>query len=673
MAVETGGQAQHRRDIDGLRAIAVLAIVAYHAVPGWVRGGFVGVDVFFVISGFLITGIIARGRDEGRFSYRGFYLRRARRIVPAYLVALAATAAAALAILLPQALAPVGWALSASGLFLTNVLGLFSFGYFAPGSQTNPLLHLWSLGVEEQFYLVWPLLVALLSIGVLRRARAGVAVVLMLALLALAQVLVAGGRETFAFFMLPTRAWEFLMGGVLALGLAPPPRGPAAANLAGGLGLALILGSVALLSDTAPFPGLTALPACLGTALVIWSGLSARPAATGVLESRPVVGIGLISYSFYLWHWPVLVLARAALQRDLAPAEALGLAAVSAGLAWLSWRFVEQPWRGRPMPQAPGRALALTLSPLLLFVALGGLILATGGLPQRLSPAVRRAAAFAGTDINPRRVECFTQIKGVAPVGCRYGAAPNATDYDVLVWGDSHADAITPGVVAWAQAKGWSVREATHGGCPPLVDARTTRVRFGALPGCAESNRQALAEIAQDPKLKLIVLSARWPIYNGDAPKYDPHNPPIRMFDAGAAGDRIYPLDEALRRTLATLAATGTKAQILLVGPVPELTFSPPDCIAMARHLGGAEQRCWDAPARLPMIRARAAEAEIAAALARAPEVKPVYPAQRLCARQTCVTVLQRKILYFDADHLSATGARMLVPGWLDDALAGRP
>ena len=179
--------AGHRRDIDGLRAVAVLAIVAYHAFPQWVPGGFVGVDVFFVISGFLITGIIARERDEGRFSYLAFYLRRARRIVPAYVVVLAAIAALSCWLLLPNRLTWVGGPLAASGLFLTNVAFTTAYGYFTPGAQQNPLLHLWSLGVEEQFYLVWPLLLAALSLKALRQARVAIAVVGLTVSLAAAQ------------------------------------------------------------------------------------------------------------------------------------------------------------------------------------------------------------------------------------------------------------------------------------------------------------------------------------------------------------------------------------------------------------------------------------------------------------------------------------------------------
>jgi hypothetical protein len=176
-------------------------------------------------------------------------------------------------------------------------------------------------------------------------------------------------------------------------------------------------------------------------------------------------------------------------------------------------------------------------------------------------------------------------------------------------------------------------------------------------------------EIAANPKLKLIVLAARWPLYNGDLPYYDTGNPPHRMLDARAPGGRVYPLDEALTRTLAAIAASGTKAQVLVMGPVPELISSPSYCVAMARHLGRSEWPCWDAPAALPLARARPAEAKIAAALSARPDVKVFYPARRLCTEKTCVTVLKHRLIYFDDDHLSASGARMLVPGWLDAAL----
>jgi peptidoglycan/LPS O-acetylase OafA/YrhL len=659
----------HRQDIDGLRAVAVLAIVAYHAFPRAIPGGFVGVDVFFVISGFLITGIIARARDEGRFSYLGFYLRRARRIVPAYLVVLAAIAALALWLELPQVLTWNGATLGVAALFVANLGFLRGYGYFTPGLQQNPLLHLWSLGVEEQFYLVWPLLLALLSLAALRRFRLLAAVILLILSLAAAEWLVSHNGSVWSFFLFPTRAWEFLAGGLLALGATAGPRGPVPANAAGGLGLALIAGSVALLNDSSPFPGLSAVPACLGAALVLWSGTGREPAATGVLRSAPAVCVGLVSYSLYLWHWPALIFAREYAQRDLKPLEIVAALAVSGGLAVATWRLVEQPWRSRPAAR-PGRSLALTLSPLLIFVALGAAIFATHGLPMRLSPAALQAANIETTDINPRRNECFIALKPVPPNGCRFGAAANAKDYDVLVWGDSHADAATPGVVDWARARGWSVREAAVGGCPPLLDARVMAQKTGELQGCRASTGRAMGEIAANPKLKLIVLASRWPLYDGDRPRYAGNTSQLTMLDARAPGDRVYPLDEALTRTLDAIAATGTQARVAILGPVPELTFSPPDCVAMARHLGRAETPCWDAPAALPLIRARAAEAKIATALARRPAIGVFYPTGRLCTQTSCITELKRRLIYFDNDHLSASGSRALVPGWLEAALS---
>ena len=455
----------------------------------------------------------------------------------------------------------------------------------------------------------------------------------------------------------------------MALAPGAAPRRTAAANVAGLAGLALIVGSVALLNDATPFPGLSAVPACLGAALVLWSGIGLSPAATAVLRSPPAVGVGLISYSLYLWHWPVLIFAKEYAQRDLTPWEIAAAVTLSAALAVVTWRFVEQPWRRRPAPRR-GRALVLTLLPLLIFVALGVAMFVTHGLPQRLSPSVLQAANIENTDINPRRMECFTNGKPVAPVGCRYGAAADAKDYDVLVWGDSHADAVVPGVVDWAKPRGWSLREATHGGCPPLVDARPMQPKTGELAGCRASNQQAMAEIAANPQLKLIVLAARWPLYNGDAPHYDAGNPPMRMLDARAAAARIYPLDEALSRTLAAIAATGTKARLVVLGPVPELTFSPSECVAMARRLHRPETGCWDAPAALPLTRARPAEAQIAAALAARPEVGVFYPSRRLCTQTSCITELNRRLIYFDDDHLSASGSRALVPGWLDAAFS---
>jgi peptidoglycan/LPS O-acetylase OafA/YrhL len=658
------GPADHRRDIDGLRAVAVLAIAIHHAFPTLAPGGFVGVDIFFVISGFLITRIVAAEMAEGRFSFTRFYLRRVRRIVPAYIAVTALVTALAAWLLLPRAFQLFGGSLAASGLFLTNVWFTQGMGYFAPQALQSPLLHLWSLGVEEQFYLVWPLLLAGLAWAPLRAARPLIVVALAAASLVGAQWLIAHNGSIWAFYLFPTRVWEFVAGGLLALGYLPPPRGPVAANLAAGGGLLLIGASLGVIGEATPFPGLFAIPACFGAALTIWSGQGHAPAAAAPLRWRSMVGIGLISYSLYLWHWPLLVLGRVWLQRPLHAQEAALAVILSVILATLTWRFVEQPFRKAPR-QVSKRGLALTLSPLLLMVAAGVVLFATKGLPMRLAPAARTAAAFSGTDINPARDLCFNKARLDRP-GCRFGAAADARDYDILVWGDSHADAITPGIVAWAKARGLSVREATKGGCPPLVDVRAVAPRRGEIPGCRETTPFLLKEIAANPNLKLIVLAARWPMYADPSVVYDPDSPPITLQDARRRSTAAYPLGQALDRMLSAIAATHTRARVVIVGPVPELTFNPPDCVAQALHLGRGEAVCRDAPAALPLIRARKAEREIREALRRHPQATAIFPSDDLCTAASCLIARHGTLLYFDDDHLSASGARMLLPGWLD-------
>jgi peptidoglycan/LPS O-acetylase OafA/YrhL len=653
----------YRRDIEGLRALAVLSVIAYHAFPAIAPGGFVGVDVFLVISGFLITGIIVREREAGDFSWGRFYLRRARRILPAFVAITLAVAALAAWIELPQQLRTTGGVLGFSGLFAANIAFGQTPGYFDPVPQQSPLLHLWSLGVEEQFYLVWPALIALLWLKPLKRARLLLALLLAALSLAFAQKQLAAGANSQAFFGLAPRVWEFLAGGLLVFSVpAPAKRG--VADLASGGGLVLILGSVLLLNDRILFPGLAAIPACLGAALLIWAGQGQSPRPSAVLETAPVRAVGRVSYSLYLWHWPLLVLAREVAQRPLALYERALLIALAGGLAVLTWRFVEQPFR-RGDTVRPWRRLApFALAPVAMF-AVGAVLFFSHGLPGRLSPGAQQAAAIELTDINPERMACFGHRGPLPPTGCRFGASDTASDYDVLVWGDSHGDAVTPGVVDWARRRGWSVREATQGGCAPFTDERLPMFPPVAHD-CRATRAQVLREIAADPKLKLVVLAARWPLYRDAPPFYDINSPRISFSRLPQMND----LTSSLVATIDTIASK-TKAQVLIVGPVPELTVIPPECMALRLNLHLPDTVCWRVPADPPLARLQPAEAEIRQALAARPAARAAFPAQDLCDSQTCVSALDGRLIYFDDDHLSASGARRLVPGWMDRALAG--
>ena len=657
---------RYRPDIDGLRAVAVSLVVAYHAFPRWAPGGFIGVDLFFVISGFLITRIIADQRDERRFRFIGFYARRARRILPAYFVMTAVVAVAAAVILLPRDLQMFGGSLAASSLFLTNAWFANTVVYFEPASRNAPLLHLWSLAVEEQFYLVWPLLIAGLSLPWLRRARPVLLLALAALSLILAERLIGGGATRDAFYYLPGRAWEFLVGGLLALRALPAPASRWSADAAVVGGLLLIAGGFLMLNDASAFPGLGAVAPCAGAALILWSGLGEPPGAAALLRAGPVVGLGRVSYSFYLWHWPPLVLAGLILQQPLPPLLSAALVALALGLAILSWRFVEQPWRA-----TRGRWVHAGLAVLagVVLIGAGAAAYATHGLPGRVPPGV----VLEDTDISPMRSTCFLgwtpQVE--PPAACVYGD-PGASA-KVLVWGDSHADAVTPGVLAWTtpgkgEGKRLRVAQATRAGCPPLVGVTVLTDGRNRDPNCTRFDGKVLARLAADPSITLVILAARWPLYMNAAPPMGGYDPPMTLMSNGRKTD----LAAALDRTFAAIEASGSKAQVVVIGPIPELPISPPDCVAQAKRFGLGQGHCERAPDADTLARADPAIGAILRAMARHPGPRLVLPSRDLCAGGSCKAVEDGDILYFDTDHLSASGARRLVPGWLDKALTVR-
>ena len=392
---------------------------------------------------------------------------------------------------------------------------------------------------------------------------------------------------------------------------------------------------------------------------MIWSGSGKSPTARTWLGSAPVVGLGRISYSLYLWHWPPLVFARLIQGRAPSPPLAAALVVLAVLIAIVSWRFVEQPWRAA-RPRWAQAGLAMLASVVLLGV--GAAAFVSQGFPARMPSGL----VLEDQDINPMRAICFIgwSPQTTPPSACLLGD-PHARG-QVLVWGNSHADAVTPGVLAWAQARGLSVREATRSGCPPfsgafvLVDGRRLD------PGCLAFDRNVLA-LAKDPAVKLIVLSARWPMYMNAKPLMGGYDPPMTLMDA--ASGRSTDLAAALDETLSAIQASGSKAQVLVIGPVPELPFSPPSCAAQAVRFGLDQAHCLAAPDADTLARADPANAVIVRIAARHPAVRVILPSRALCGGSTCQTVAAGDILYFDADHLSASGARRLLPGWLSASL----
>jgi len=488
--------AAYRPDIDGLRAVAVLSVVLYHAGFSPISGGFVGVDIFFVISGYVISKSLLADLEGGRFSISGFYERRVRRIFPALFVTMILSTVAALVLLLPSYLLEFSKSLASSALFVSNFYFWKHSGYFENGANLRPLLHLWSLSVEEQFYVFAPLTLFVIHRFLQRRWALALAPVA-LASLALSVYATKVG-PTANFFLLPTRAWELLIGALLALRPPPPLRSGAGGEVLALAGAGLIVWPLLAYSPATPFPGLAALAPCAGAAALIYVGSGPSSLTTRLLSLPPFVGVGLISYSLYLAHWPLVSFFTYCNLRPPRPAEGLLIVGASIILAVLSWRFVEQPFRTRRF--APPRPVLLAggAAAMGLAAGLGGLVLAAHGLPGRFprladSPEARPPdPCFLVDDADPARwnpTTCIITHAGTAPA---------------LLWGDSFAAHYAPGVKAYAASIPYSVIEYAAAGCPPVLT-------YSAYdrPNCHRFNENALA-IIRARGVKTVVLAARW-------------------------------------------------------------------------------------------------------------------------------------------------------------------
>lgn len=647
-------EGRYRPELDGLRAVAVLAVVAYHLSPGTLAGGYLGVDVFFVLSGYLISGIVWRELEAGRFTLGRFYERRVRRIVPALVVMLAAVVAVCSTQLLSSDLEALGEGTLAAALSVSNALFSRRVDYFAARAETIPLLHTWSLAVEEQFYALHPLLLLLLH---RRRARAPA---LLLLLLGLALALSAWASWAYpgqAFYQAPFRAWELLLGGLLAVARLPEVSGRASREALAALAWALVLGSMALVGAEVrgPVPG--ALGACLGAALLIHVSRDRETWACAPLRWRPVVAVGLISYSLYLWHWPLLSVARY-VAAPVAPSTAVlaGCVAAAFVLAAASWRFVERPAR------APGRGsrrvVFASAAVVLGAPALAGVWLKLGP-PSPLGPRAERLAA-GSRDRDPRYSSALVPARAWAlrPERSDAGAPPT-----IVLWGDSHAAIYAAALEELAQPSGRAVRLFAHGrgGVPPLPGVE--RVDRGGADGAAY-HEEVLQLIESESTIDSVVIVARWSLYLlGPAPGEGGRRPLLVGHD-GVAAEPWELLSRGLGEVVARLRRAGKR--VVLVGPVPEFGVDVPRALALLAARGQAPEELVVTEEAFLARQGRVLALLDAHA---GPGVLRVNPHELLRlpgpgpARYRAMADGDAT-LYFDDDHLSLTGARFVAPAF---------
>ncbi|MFI5505855.1 acyltransferase family protein [Mycobacterium sp. NPDC051804] len=707
-----------RPDIEGLRAVAVLAVVLFHAnVPG-VGGGYVGVDVFFVISGFLITGLLWREvSTTGTVRLRRFYGARARRLLPASAAVGVATAIGSAVLLPPLQVQGTMTDGIASALYVSNYwFALKLQNYFDAQLPASPFMHYWSLGVEEQFYLVWPVLM-LGTAWLIRRARRRIRgdglssrtpVLVVLALVAAVSfamaLVVTYVMPTVAFFSLPTRAWQLAVGGLVALTAGYWRQLPATlAAIAGWAGLALTLLACTLLSTSTPYPGTAALLPVLGTVLVIGAGCAAPSQGCGrVLSIAPMRAIGRVSYSWYLWHWPVMVLAPQLVGHPLGLTGRLAAVLISGVLAVLTLHFVENPLRfSASLRQSPGRSLTLggvaTAVAVIVCVALllsapfpvgrgtpapsltvSATIPAAGSNISAYDAAVQdvfaqvQAAVTASAErtavpsnLSPALADAPADLKAMTLNGCmrtptqsgqpECAMGDTASATTVALVGDSHAAMWTPAFQQVAEQRHWRLEMLSKGACP-LMDLPITKILHGLAEyfgHCEQWRREVLARLqAERPQLIVVGL---WRQY-GTASSSN-------WVSGFTSYDPVWVA--SLTRLVQQLRSIG--ARVLVLGPTPDPHSYVPICLS-----GHLDDVTACTPQRSTAVNEAGIAAEAAATAAGGGHYADLT--ELFCNADRCPVIVGNTLVYCDDAHLTAEYSRLMAPAiaaLTDRTLAG--
>lgn len=656
----------YRPDIDGLRALAIIPVVLFHSGFALFSGGFIGVDIFFVISGYLITNLLVRDFVRQDFSIRAFYVRRVRRIFPALAATLVFSLALGFFVLLPNEFAAMGAAAKSMAYFASNyVFWNVKNDYWSQNLlSTQPLLHTWSLAVEEQFYIFLPCLLAIyfyfrskLVAGasddaqenVLGRAAAGLKIML-LVLIAVSFFLsmwFMRNDAAAAFYLLPSRAWELLLGSLLAVYLTGRGAAPARnwhVEIAGLAGLALILFAVFRYDNTTPFPGINALAPCIGASLLIYAGSGAKLSMTNrLLSLRPLTMVGLVSYSLYLWHWPILVFVKSA------GWHAWGLPSISLPfvlvltvfISWISWRWIEQPFRHRRSSfMSGGHELKIALAMLCCCYGLGMLAQEIGEnavplrqpQPQMLVQLGHDVSATPGGWCEGNRDPAIIANGGG---GCHLGLpSDTAHPLSFAIVGDSHARMWTTALDKVAADAGVSGVGLTYSSCTPALDM----VPPSRL-GCVKIMRAVLEYLAASP-IKNVILAGYWV----DAAE-------SQQARAGEASVNFY---NDLEKTLSLMSGAGKTVYLVL--DVPELKNDevPREKAVDSMRDGG--KLVYGRLLREHRMRQAPMEQQVAR-LQKKYGFKIIDPATQICRKKGCLVARSGHTLYRDKHHLTDEGA----------------
>lgn len=630
----TDKKIEYRKEIDGLRAVAVIPVILFHAGFSFVSGGYVGVDIFFVISGYLITSILVAEISNNRFTFSNFYERRARRILPALFFVIICCIPFAWVFMTPEQYKDFSQALIAIPSFSSNILFWLKEDYFAPSAEENPLLHTWSLAVEEQYYIFFPILL----IALWRKGERTVffAIIGLSCVSLLAAEFGSKAFPSASFYFLTTRAWELGAGAICALIMSR--HKPAHNSAFSGVGLGMVLLSIFLYDSSTPFPSLFALAPVMGTSLIII--YSSKDNFTGkILSTRPMVWIGLISFSAYLWHQPLMAFARIALPSHPSNYVMALLSISSIALAYITWRYIEQPFRSNKLGLLPKRSVVFSVSSFMIFVIIGfGLAGHVGqGLPSRFDLTAAQQSYLETATSSPVRDRCHANKSNIIPPNqaCQLSTGSKG---GVAVFGDSHAVELA---YALSEAvKGNSiVRQYSFSGCKPSYGLSDTSP-------CTKWTNDSINHIKADDSITDVVVTYRislalWGDHKGlypELPKYKSDAERLKVVNS---------LTSMVR------ALENAGKNVIYVDQSPELPRDIHRDIYFSKneldHIIGAKLSWWN-------LRTNYFEDIFMVP----PDIKRVRPSELLCDSEYCYAGRNGEAYYFDDNHLSVHGAKVI-------------
>lgn len=619
----------YRPDIDGLRALAVLPVVLFHAGLPVFSGGFAGVNVFFVISGYLITRILLGELSQGPLQLGVFYKKRADRLFPVLFAVLFVVSVTGFVISPPGEYRDLMASVLAAGTFTANLFFWQTQDYFSASALTLPLLHTWSLGVEEQFYIVFPLYLMLAwRLGRLREA-------IILALIAsFALSAWAINRSVSAtFYLLPFRAWELLIGALLAIGARWSLGSARMADFCALTGLALLAYSYLVFTKATDFPAWNALPPTLGAALIIFSGQTPDSQVRRALSQPFWVLTGKASYSIYMWHWPLFVFYGLLFDFPTHPAEQIFLCVLALAAGFASWRWIEQPTRGRITALSQPQAVAASLVLFLPVLGLAALTVSSQGLPQRVGEPVLTMEQ-ARRDFSPWRYNCHFDDHHHRPYPQTCVLGSQRQPPRIALWGDSHGVELAAALSEQLADQEQSLRQITYSACPPAIGlSRSDR------PGCRSHNFAVMEGLLADTDIETVILMANYP--SDDA-----------LFKAFANG---------LETSVVQLHAAGK--QVILSTPLPRTVADAPVTLARRQMLGSADR---SSHTYTRFVTEQARGFALAQRLAEVPGVHLVPTWPLLCPNQhRCLLGDDEGVFFFDRHHPSMYAARKMTPLYL--------